>query len=680
MTLKERLLNGEKLMGIWGVGYIGYSSMAYFASKGVRCLGMDVDAEKVDEINRGNLPIQNIEYWLGFDTKPLVKLGLMKATTDWKELISKDIPVHLLCIPTEKDDVPYNGILIDVIEKLAAFRDMSLDAPPLVIIESTLTPNTAEDIIIPALEGKGLKVGKDILLGVAPRRDWFISPEKSLKTLPRVVGGTTPETTVLMKEVLEIVCDTILSAKDHRHAELVKSIENAYRHVEITLANQLSLAFPDIDMRQVLKLVGTKWNIGTYHPSFGTGGYCIPLSSRYVLGGAKGADKLTILSSAVQTDQNLPNVVAEVAIRKGAKKVAILGLAYKGDLKVHTLSPTIRIASYLKEKGIEVIEKVGGLHKFMAWDGAILTDSGGYQIFSLARLRQVSDEGVTFRSHIDGSQHLITPELAIQYQEALGADIIMVLDECPAYDDSVDRVKRAMKRTHYWAERCRQAQKCQDQALYAIVQGGVFSELRRQSAEYLTSLDFPGYAIGGLSLGEPKELTLTTIEETVALLPENKPRYLMGVGSPEDIVEGVARGIDMFDSALPTRIARNGGLFTRSGRVNIRNAAYSQMRGPVDLDCDCYTCRTFSAAYLHHLFNRQELLAYRLATIHNLTFISRLMDKIKSAIRDGTFNSFRKDFLSSYQPTNEQVRLEQKQKWLKARYRFYDQNGLPPDS
>jgi len=354
MTLKERLLNGDKLIGIWGVGYIGYSSMAYFASKGVRCLGMDVDAEKVNEINRGNLPIQNIEYWLGFDTKPLVKLGLMKATTDWRELISKDIPVHLICIPTEKDDVPYNGILIDVFEKLAAFRDMSLDASPLVIIESTLTPNTAEDIIIPALEGKGLKVGKDILLGVAPRRDWFISPEKSLKTLPRVVGGTTSETTALMKEVLEIVCDTILSAKDHRHAELVKSIENAYRHVEITLANQLSLAFPDIDMREVLKLVGTKWNIGTYHPSFGTGGYCIPLSSRYVLGGAKGADKLTILSSAVQTDQNLPNVVAEVAIRKGAKKVGILGLAYKGDLKVHTLSPTIRIASYLKEKGIEV--------------------------------------------------------------------------------------------------------------------------------------------------------------------------------------------------------------------------------------------------------------------------------------------------------------------------------------
>lgn len=354
MTLKENLLSGEKQIGIWGVGYIGYSSMAHFASKGVICLAVDIDTEKVDKINRGNLPIDNIEYWLGFDTKPLVKSGLMKATTDWADLISKDIPVHLMCIPTEKDDVPYDGILIDVIEKLAAFREMKLDTPLLVIIESTLTPNTTEKIIVPALENKGMKVGKDILVGVAPRRDWFISPEKSLKTLPRVVGGTTPQTTALMKEVLEIVCDTILPAKDHRHAELVKSIENAYRHVEITLANQLSLAYPGIDMREVLKLVGTKWNIETYHPSFGTGGYCIPLSSQYVLSGTKYADKLSILSSAIQTDQNLPYMVAEVIVGKGARKVGILGLAYKGDLKVHTLSPTIRIVSSLKQKDIEV--------------------------------------------------------------------------------------------------------------------------------------------------------------------------------------------------------------------------------------------------------------------------------------------------------------------------------------
>jgi queuine tRNA-ribosyltransferase len=319
--------------------------------------------------------------------------------------------------------------------------------------------------------------------------------------------------------------------------------------------------------------------------------------------------------------------------------------------------------------GIPVIEKMGGLHKFMAWDSPILTDSGGYQIFSLAQLRQVSNDGVIFRSHIDGSQHLITPELAIQFQEALGADIIMVLDECPAYDESFEKVQEAVSRTHQWAERCQIAQKRSDQALYAIVQGGGFPELRRQSAEYLTALDFPGYAIGGLSLGEPKKETLAMIEDTVALLPEKNPRYLMGVGSPEDIVAAVARGIDIFDSALPTRIARNGALFTRLGRVNIRNAGYRQMDSPVDPDCDCDTCRTFSAAYLHHLFNSRELLGYRLATIHNLAFISNLMQKMKGAILDGTFISFKEDFLASYQPTDEQIRLAQKQKWLKAKSR-----------
>ncbi len=317
--------------------------------------------------------------------------------------------------------------------------------------------------------------------------------------------------------------------------------------------------------------------------------------------------------------------------------------------------------------GIAVIEAMGGLHKFMGWDRAILTDSGGYQIFSLASLRRVSDEGVIFRSHIDGSQHLLTPELIIQFQEALGADIIMALDECPAHDDSFEKVRRAMSRTHQWAERCQRAQTRNDQALYAIIQGGTFPQLRRQSAEFLTSLEFPGYAIGGLSLGEPKRVTLAMTEETVALLPENKPRYLMGIGSPEDLLEGIARGIDIFDSALPTRIARNGALFTWQGRHNIRNTAYSQMEQPIDRDCNCYTCRTFSAAYLHHLFSCQELLGYRLATIHNLSFINNIMHKIRDAILNGTFNSFKESFLASYQPTDEDVRLNQKQKWLKSR-------------
>jgi len=320
--------------------------------------------------------------------------------------------------------------------------------------------------------------------------------------------------------------------------------------------------------------------------------------------------------------------------------------------------------------GVNVIADMGGLHNFMRWDGAILTDSGCYQVFSLAPLRKVSDEGVTFRSHIDGSQHFLTPELAIQLQEALGADVIMVLDECSTYGDSQEKVEQAMTRTHRWAERCREAQQRDDQALYAIVQGGTFPHLRRQSAEYLASLDFPGYAIGGLSIGEPKQLTLSMIDETVPLLPEDKPRYLMGVGAPEDIVEGVAMGIDMFDSALPTRIARNGALFTRRGRINIRNAGFSTMSQPVDPDCHCYTCRTFSAAYLHHLFRCEELLAYRLATIHNLQFISDLIQQIRSAIMKETFSAFREDFLAGYKTTDEPTRLDQKQKWLRARGRI----------
>ena len=319
--------------------------------------------------------------------------------------------------------------------------------------------------------------------------------------------------------------------------------------------------------------------------------------------------------------------------------------------------------------GISIIKAMGGLHKFMAWDRALLTDSGGYQILSLAQLRDISDQGVIFRSHIDGSQHLLTPEMAIQFQESLGADIIMVLDECPSHTETFEAVEQAMKRTHKWAERCQQSQTRNDQALFAIVQGGLSPELRRKSATFLTSLGFFGYAIGGLSLGEPKALTQAMVGETVALLPGNKPRYLMGVGSPEDIAESVTRGIDMFDSALPTSVARKGGFYTWQGRHNIRNSIYSQMEASIDPVCDCYTCHNFSAAYLHHLFECQELLAYRLATIHNLSFINNLMKKIRDAIINGTFNTFRDGFLANYQPTDEEVRLAQKQKWLDAKNR-----------
>jgi len=323
--------------------------------------------------------------------------------------------------------------------------------------------------------------------------------------------------------------------------------------------------------------------------------------------------------------------------------------------------------------GIELMSKMGGLHRFMSWHGPILTDSGGFQVFSLGHLRDVNDDGVIFRSHIDGSEHFISPELAIKMQEQLGADIIMAFDECPPYGDDFHHIRRAMERTNLWAERCLRYHKREDQVLFGIVQGGTFSELRQQSASFITSLNFPGYAVGGLSLGEPKDVTYSTLEESVSLLPKDKPRYLMGVGSPEDLVECVARGVDMFDSALPTRLARNGAIFSENRRVNIGNARFKEEARPIDPKCDCYTCRHFSAAYLHHLFRCQELLAYRLATIHNLRFITRLMEQIRRSILDDSFDSFKEAFLQNYQPTDAETRAEQKRKWLESR----KARGLP---
>jgi queuine tRNA-ribosyltransferase len=255
----------------------------------------------------------------------------------------------------------------------------------------------------------------------------------------------------------------------------------------------------------------------------------------------------------------------------------------------------------------------------------------------------------------------------VKYQESLGSDVMMVLDECSAYGDSKEKLEKAMERTHRWAERCFNAHKPNNQMLFAIVQGGVFPDLREQSAEALKKLDFPGYAVGGLSVGEPKELMLDILGKTMPFLPEDKPRYLMGVGAPEDIIEGVARGIDMFDCALPTRVARNGALFTMKGRVNIRRAVYSEQEGPLDPECDCYTCRTFSAAYLSHLFRSDELLALRLATIHNLRFMYNLVSNIRQSILSGTFEEYRQTFLTGYKTTNEKVRVEQKIRWLKDR-------------
>jgi queuine tRNA-ribosyltransferase len=311
--------------------------------------------------------------------------------------------------------------------------------------------------------------------------------------------------------------------------------------------------------------------------------------------------------------------------------------------------------------GISVVEEFGGLHGFMGWDGPILTDSGGFQVFSLAEQRKITDEGVVFRSHIDGSQHLFTPEMVVKVQERLGADIIMVLDECAEPEDWAYN-RQAVARTHAWAARCREAQHRSDQALFGIVQGGTFAELRQQSAEFLVGLDFPGYAIGGLSVGESKEQMLRILDITASLLPEHKPRYLMGVGAPEDLLEGVARGVDLFDCVLPTRLARNAALFTRQGRVNIRNARHERDAGPVEEGCQCYTCRHFSRAYLRHLFKAGELLAYRLATIHNVHFILQLMRDIRAAIASGRFQALRDEFLASYPIIPHEVRTANRER------------------
>jgi nucleotide sugar dehydrogenase len=352
-TLRRLLLGGERNIAVWGTGYVGFSTMASFAAQGVMCAGTDISESVVSTINQGRMPVPNMEYWLGFDSGYLVRTGTMSATTDWRRLLTPEFAVHMLAIPTEKEDKPWDGALEDVTKKIAGNIPKSKD-PPLIIIESTLAPKKTDELVIPIFERNGIRVGKDVLVGVAPRRDWFISPEKNLKNLPRIVGGTTEDTTQQMLDVLGIVCDKLVPARDHRHAEIVKSIENAYRHVEITLANQLSLAFPSLNMTEVLKLVGTKWNIGTYHPSFGTGGYCIPLASKYVLAGAERPEYLTILKDAVATDEELPIMVADRVAKEGFKRVGILGLSYKGDLKVHVLSPTIRITKRLIQRSVAV--------------------------------------------------------------------------------------------------------------------------------------------------------------------------------------------------------------------------------------------------------------------------------------------------------------------------------------
>lgn len=299
--------------------------------------------------------------------------------------------------------------------------------------------------------------------------------------------------------------------------------------------------------------------------------------------------------------------------------------------------------------GHELIERAGGLHRFMNWDRPILTDSGGFQVFSLSNMRKITEEGVQFRSHLNGDKLFISPEKAMEIQNSLGSDIMMAFDECPPHPAEHSYVKQSLERTTRWAERCLESHRRPDsQALFAIVQGGMYEDLRKQSAQDLTSMDFPGYAIGGLSVGEPKPLMYEVLDYTVPLLPAAKPRYLMGVGSPDALLEGSIRGIDMFDCVLPTRIARNGTTMTSAGRLVVRNAKYAEDFGPLDPKCGCYTCQNYSRAYIRHLLHANETFGIRLTTYHNLYFLLQLMRDVRQAIAEDRLLDFRDEFFTAY--------------------------------
>jgi len=294
--------------------------------------------------------------------------------------------------------------------------------------------------------------------------------------------------------------------------------------------------------------------------------------------------------------------------------------------------------------GHETIRKLGGLHKFMNWAGPILTDSGGFQVYSLGKLRTITDDGVIFRSHIDGSKHLLTPQRAVEIQEALGSDIMMCFDECTPYPSTFAETKRSLALTMKWAKLCKEAQTNNGQALFGIVQGGTYLDLRKQAVEEIIPIEFDGYALGGVSVGEPKELMYAIAETITPMLPEDKPRYLMGVGTPEDIVYGVSCGVDMFDCVIPTRSARHGLLFTNSEKIVIKNSCFREDGAPIDETCDCYTCKNFSRAYLRHLYVAGEILAMVLNTIHNVRYYMRLMEQIRAALRENSFTLFKNTF------------------------------------
>lgn len=327
-----------------------------------------------------------------------------------------------------------------------------------------------------------------------------------------------------------------------------------------------------------------------------------------------------------------------------------------GDLECMGVSMVLANTYHLYLRpGDKFIEEAGGIHRFMSWDGPVLTDSGGYQVFSLADLRKLSDEGVEFQSHLDGSKHLLTPERVVEIQLSIGSDIMMVLDQCTSYPCDRSEAETATTRTTLWARRsiaergARITENGYERVLFGIVQGSIYTDLRQRSAGELVELDFPGYAIGGMSVGEPKEDTMRIVEQTAAGLPIDKPRYLMGVGFPEDIVEAVARGIDLFDCVVPTRNSRNGTVYTSRGKLVIKNAAYAHDLGPIDPDCLCDTCRRYSRSYIRHLFNASEMSGPRLATYHSLYFYLHLLSEIRQVIREGSFREWRKEFYRRYQ-------------------------------
>jgi len=353
MNYKNLLKSKKFKIAVWGTGYIGLSTMVYFAKKKIKCVGFDVDKEKVKKINSGTIPLKDLKKWFGFDIKGLVKQNYLKASSNYKNVITKEFLVHFIAIPTEKDGKPYYKPLMSVLNKISKIKRDNKN-PPIVIVESTLAPKVSDKKIIPFFKSKNLKVGENIFLSIAPRRDWFIEGGKNLENLDRVYGSTDKKSTKITKDVLSIVCKKLHAASTYRVSEMVKSVENAYRHMDITLANQLSLAFPKDNIREVLKLVGTKWNVEAFHPGIGAGGYCIPLSSRYILSQVKNKSRLSLLRETIKTDDGMGKTIANSIVKKGLKRIGVLGLSYKGDLKVSVLSKVIPLIKSLLKKKLRV--------------------------------------------------------------------------------------------------------------------------------------------------------------------------------------------------------------------------------------------------------------------------------------------------------------------------------------